>query len=74
MYRNCLEMYSKLLRALLLTSPRQDITDCSVTNCSITGFNVHERLATHSHEHPLLNTKLWNIVHFINFNLSAAKC
>lgn len=70
---------------LLLTSPRQDTAHCSVTNCSITGLNVHEKFATYSHEHPLLNTELWNTQYiqnvfctpadyFKNFPLTAAKC
>lgn len=54
-----------------LTSPRQDTADGSVTDGSITGLNVHERFAAHSHEHPLLHTQLWNItfIHSIFLNL-----
>lgn len=41
-----------------LTSARQGTGDGSVTDGSITGLNVHERFAVHSHEHPLLQTQL----------------
>lgn len=41
-----------------LTSARQGTADGSVTDGSITELNVHERFATHSHEHPLLQTQL----------------
>lgn len=44
-----------------LTSVRRGTGDGSVTDGSITGMNVHEGFAGHSHEHPLLQTQLWKI-------------
>ena len=58
-----LDLKFKMLREQLLTSCWQDAANSSVTNCSITGLNVHERFAAHSHEHPLLHPQLWNIKH-----------
>lgn len=49
----------------LLTSPRQNKVDGSVTDRSITGLNVHERFAAHSHKDPLLHTQLCNSHHVL---------
>lgn len=49
-----------MLYVQLLTSVGNNTADSSVTNYSITGLNIHEWLAVHSHEYPLLHAHFWN--------------
>lgn len=53
-----------MLHVQLLTSPRENTADSSVTDRSITRLNIHEWFVAHSHEYPLLHTQLWNITYF----------